>query len=91
METQDAAKEQKNFKWIPISFSVPFFLSCSVIALTIYLEEQQRPGLSNNVWLEMLGVFTSPGLLIAGLIGVVIVGIIRLVIQAGGFSPGDKH
>ncbi|MBZ0187731.1 MAG: hypothetical protein K8F91_15910 [Candidatus Obscuribacterales bacterium] len=87
------AKEEKNkqsLKWILISFVGSFLLSGSVVALTIYAENQQRPGLSDNVWFEMLGVFTNPYLLVAGLVGVVVVGIIRVVIQAGGFSQGGK-
>ena len=89
METKNK-NEKKSFKWILISFAVSFLLSGSIIALSIYVEEQQRPGLTDNVWSEMLGVFINPYLLIAGLVGVIIVGVIRLVIKAGGFSPGGK-
>ncbi len=83
-------KSKQNFKWILISFFLSFLVSGSVIALTIYAENQQRPDLSNNVWLEILGVFTNPYLLVAGLVGVVIVSVIRLVIHAGGFSRNGK-
>lgn len=82
--------EKKGNKWILISFVVSFLLSGSLIALAIYIEEQQRPGLSENVWSEILGVFINPYLLLAGVAGVFIVGLVRMVIKSGGFSPGGK-
>lgn len=82
--------EKKSFKWIVISFAVSFLLSGSLIALSIYVEEQQRPGLTENLWTEILGVFLNPYLVVAGVVGVIVVGAIRLIIKADGFSAGGK-